>query len=165
MSGNANSGRKPFVHRKPEGHYTSTELAERDNRTFVSPTAPRQIPVCPDDLEERGEIEWEKLWSAGHWLKPEEDYHMVLVICRAYDEMCSYQEQIKVDGLMTRGSAGGIVANPLIREVRATRGQIIKVLAELGFSPTARARLNIAELQQGNALLDLQAKAKRARVR
>jgi P27 family predicted phage terminase small subunit len=155
------AGRPRKVDSPPQGHRTSTELAKRSNQQFVSPAAPRQIPVCPDDLGERGQVEWDKIWSAGYWLKPEQDYHMVLIVARAYDEMISYQDQIALDGLMVRGSAGGVVAHGLIREVRQTRQQIIRILAELGFSPTARARLNIAELQQGNALLALQERARR----
>lgn len=154
------AGRPRMVNRQPQGHYTSTELAQRDNQVFAKPGNAIDIPVCPDDLGERGQVEWEKIWSSGYWLKPEQDYHMVLVIARAYDEMIAYQKQIAADGLMVRGSAGGVVAHGLIREVRQTRQQIIRILAELGFSPTARARLNIAELQQGNALLDLQRKAR-----
>lgn len=154
-------GRPRKVDSPPLGHRTSTELAKRDNQSFERRDNAANIPVCVEELGERGATEWEKIWSAGHWLKPEQDYHMVLTIVQGYDELVAYQEQIKTDGLMTRGSAGGIVANPLIREVRQVRNQMMRLLAELGFSPTARARLNIAELQQGNALLDLQAKARR----
>lgn len=38
------------------------------------------LPVAPDELSERAQTEWEKVWSAGTWLKPERDYHHVLMI-------------------------------------------------------------------------------------
>lgn len=118
------------------------------------------VPVAPVDLGERGQIEWDKVWSAGHWLKADQDYHLVVALAEAYDEIEAYRAQIKVDGLMTRGLAGGMIANPLIREVRACQATIIKCLSLLGFSPSDRMRLGIQELKAQNALANLQAKAR-----
>jgi P27 family predicted phage terminase small subunit len=103
---------------------------------------------------------WDKIWSAGHWLH-EEDEHLVTMLALAQDELEAYQAQIKTDGLMVRGAAGGVVAHGLIREVRQTRAQIIKILSMLGFSPSDRMRLGIQEVKRANALLDLKAKAQK----
>lgn len=119
------------------------------------------VPVSPVDLSERGQIEWDKVWTAGHWLKADQDYHLVVALAEAYDEIEAYRDQIKIDGLMTRGSAGGMIANPLIKEVRACQATIIKCLSLLGFSPSDRMRLGIQEIQRANGLADLQAKARR----
>lgn len=136
-------------------------------------TGDEVVPVSPVDLGERGSIEWDKVWSAGHWLKADQDYHLVVMLASAYDEIEAYQSHIRQEchdaceqpcnnghGLMTRGSAGGMIANPLIKEVRACQATIIKCLSLLGFSPSDRARLGIQEIKRASALMNLQAKAR-----
>lgn len=155
---------------KPEGHRPNDRrpgVAANGTRlpATVNPqtmAAPRPLPpVCTVDLGSKGQEAWDKVWDAGHWLKPDQDYHLVTMLAQAYDELEAYQAKIAEDGLMVRGSAGGVVAHGLIREVRQTRAQIIKILSMLGFSPTDRMRLGIAEVNRANALLDLKAKAAR----
>lgn len=116
------------------------------------------VPVAPVELSERGLIEWEKVWTAGFWLKADQDYHLVVALAEAYDEIEQYRAQIKKDGLMTRGSAGGMIANPLIKEVRACQATIIKCLSLLGFSPSDRARLGIQEVKIQSELQKMMAR-------
>lgn len=129
----------------------------------VMQASPRDevVPVSPVDLGERGQIEWDKVWTAGHWLKADQDYHLVVTLAEAYDEIEAYRGQIKIDGLMTKGSAGGMIANPLIKEVRACQATIIKCLSLLGFSPSDRMRLGIQEIKRATGLMALQDKARK----
>ena len=139
----------------------STHMAdgrEVPSMEIVPRTAAEIVPVPPVDLDERGLIEWEKVWTAGHWLKADQDYHLVVTLAEAYDEIEAYRAQIKVDGLMTRGSAGGMIANPLIKEVRACQATIIKCLSLLGFSPSDRMRLGIQELKIQSKLEEMMAR-------
>lgn len=116
------------------------------------------VPVAPDELAERGETEWEKIWTAGYWLSDEQDYHWVAIICTAYDEIERYREVIQLEGLTVQGIHGTLIAHPLIAEIRKTQGIIMKCLSQLGFSPTDRARLSLGEVKRQNALADLNAK-------
>lgn len=132
------------------------------------PRAPAQVrkrgdptPEPPEGLGARGEIEWARVWSEGFWLVPDADYHWVLMIAQAYDDIAAFREEIANTGLMVSGyKQDMIVANPLLKEIRAAQMLIIKALQVLGFSPTDRARLGIQEAQARSALLDLQAKIK-----
>lgn len=113
------------------------------------------IPVPPDDLDERGQTEWDKIWTAGYWLSDEQDYHWVAIIATAYDEIEAYRDAIAAEGLTVKGIHGVMVAHPLIAEVRKAQATIMKSLSILGFSPTDRARLALGEVKHMNALAEL----------
>lgn len=116
-------------------------------------------PVPPESLGSRGLTEWEKTWTAGFWLKPEMDYHHVMILARAYDDLTQFRKKVAEDGLISTGYAGQDVAHPLIAEVRKCETMILKVLSDLGFSPTARARLGVQEAKAQSALMDLKKRA------
>lgn len=119
-----------------------------------------QIPVAPDSLGDRGATEWEKIWLAGYWLSDEQDYHWVAIVARAYDDLEAFRERVSVDGLVQTGMRGEPVAHPLIAEARRAEAVIMKALSTIGFSPTDRARLGLAEVKRQSALADLSAKMK-----
>lgn len=114
------------------------------------------VPDPPHGLEARGSKEWVSIWESGsRWLAPTADYHWVEMICRAYDEIEAFRAKIAVDGLLSTGSQGQVVAHPLIGEVRRAEASIQKCLSILGFSPTDRARLGLAEVKVQSKLLDM----------
>jgi P27 family predicted phage terminase small subunit len=114
-----------------------------------------QVPVPPDELADRGLSEWEKIWLAGYWLSDEQDYHWVAVIAHAYDEITEYRAKIREDGLIQTGSMGQVIAHPLIGEIRRAESAIMKALSMIGFSPTDRARLGLAEVKRQQGLAEL----------
>jgi P27 family predicted phage terminase small subunit len=114
------------------------------------------LPETPANLGKRGETEWFKLWDNGPWLRPLEDYRQVEFICRAYDDIDAFRATIASEGLIVKGYAGQTVANPLIAEVRKSEQVILKCLSLLGFSPSDRARLGLAEIKRQTGLADLQ---------
>jgi P27 family predicted phage terminase small subunit len=118
--------------------------------------APRLSPPLPDGLGERGVVEWAKVWDAGWWLKPDQDYHWVEMLARAYDDIEAFRGQVRREGRLARGSMGQVVAHPLIGEARKCEVVIMRCLATLGFSPSDRARLN---LTQAWVLVGLQSRA------
>lgn len=112
-------------------------------------------PVTPLDLRDRGVTEWEKVWDAGFWLHPDKDYHWVEMIARAYDDMDTFRQQVQEDGLVVRGYNGQQAAHPLIAEIRKCEQTIQKCLSVLGFSPTDRAKLGLAEAKARGQLQKL----------
>jgi P27 family predicted phage terminase small subunit len=111
-----------------------------------------QPPPPPDGLAERGQAEWVKIWTAGKWLWPEQDYAWVEQIVRAYDDLDAFRAEIGIMGLTVEGYNGQTVANPLISEVRKLEATIRSCLSTLGFSPTDRARLKLTELKGASEL-------------
>lgn len=116
------------------------------------------VPVPPDDLGERGLVEWEKTWVAGPWLSDETDYHWVLMIAHAYDDIDAFRQRIVRDGIIVRGDKGQDVAHPLLAEIRKAEAVIMRCLSMIGFSPTDRARLGLAEVKRQSALAELRAR-------
>lgn len=117
------------------------------------------VPEPPAGLSERGSAEWVKIWTAGaSWLAPNQDYPWVEIICRAWDDIEEFRARIDEMGLTVKGYAGQVMANPLIGEVRKAEAQIMKALSTLGFSPTDRARLGLAEIKRVSKLQEMMAR-------
>jgi P27 family predicted phage terminase small subunit len=118
------------------------------------------VPRAPTGLKTRGKREWVNIWTAGQaWLAPQQDYAWVEMIARAWDDITAFRAKIEEDGLIQQGSMGQVIAHPLIAEVRKAEQTIARSLSILGFSPSDRARLGLAEVKRQNALLDMMAKA------
>jgi P27 family predicted phage terminase small subunit len=120
----------------------------------VGKMAKVEPPPLPDGIGERGSLEWQKIWTAGRWLWPDQDYHWVEMIARAYDDIQVFRDEI--DGQLTvEGYNGQTVAHPLIAEIRKLEATITKCLSQIGFSPTDRARLKLTEAKGEKAARDL----------
>jgi len=112
-------------------------------------------PPAPRGLRQRGRLEWRKTWEAGFWLKNDQDYHWIEQIARAYDDIDTYREVVAREGLTVTGSQNQTVAHPLIAEIRRCEQTIRQCLSVLGFSPTDRAKLGLAEAKARGALRKL----------
>lgn len=139
-------GRRPGKREIVKAQYTIVKRAD--------------APQMPRGLKTRGKREWLKIWASGPWLNPEHDYAWVEQIARAYDDIDVFRRRIEEDGLVVRGSLGQPVAHPLVAEVRKCEQTIRTCLSVLGFSPTDRARLGLAEIKRETALQDLIATAR-----
>lgn len=118
----------------------------------VSSKPDRSIPEPARPFEGRAIEEWEKVWDAGFWLKRDQDYHWVEMIARAYRDIEAFEARVAEDGPVVTGYANQVVAHPLIGEIRKCEATIQKCLSILGFSPTDRARLNLADMKVQNEL-------------
>lgn len=127
------------------------DLEVIDVSNMVAPKAPQ----TPEGLRDRGTVEWLKIWQAGKWLWPDQDYHLVEMIARAYDDIQTFRDVIADEGHTVQGYNGQTVAHPMYAEIRRAEAMITKNLSLLGFSPTDRARLKLTELQGARQLQDL----------
>lgn len=121
----------------------------------VSGLPVHEPPPEPEGLGERGRLEWHKIWTAGRWLWPDQDYAWVEQVSRAYDDLATFRDEVARMGLTVEGYNGQTVANPLIAEMRKCEDTIRKCLSAIGFSPTDRARLKLTELQGASELQKL----------
>ena len=111
-------------------------------------------PLGPDGVEL-----WNEIWSEGKaWLSPTGDRRMVIMLCQAHDEA----EQIR-RGLELREfkrfyvlANGQQVTHPLVTQLKDLRVQMTAWLSALGFSPTDRARLGLAEVRQSDVFDELE---------
>ncbi len=109
-------------------------------------------PPIPRGLQRHGKMEWRKIWASGPWLNPEQDYPWVEMIARNYDDIDTFRKRVEEDGLVVKGYAGQVVAHPLLAEIRKCEDTIRRCLSILGYSPTDRARLGLAEVKRQTAL-------------
>lgn len=158
-------GRPPKPLERSQALAKGDGIGTRGRQVELAPTAivapSRDIPESPIELGPSGQARWESIWTAGYWLRPDQDSPWIEQICQAYDDMEAFRAQIREMGLIVKGYNGQEAANPLIKEVRALEATIRTCLSALGFSPTDRARLNLTEVQAASKLQEMQEKSSR----
>lgn len=139
----------PSKRQLPPAPVPGTGLSASDG----TPTAP--------ELHAGGLELWGEIWQAGRaWLSPDSDYYLVRLICEAHDE---YEE---LRGLLTRGEVeryyvtanGQMVTHPVVTQLAGIRTQLTAWLAAIGFSPSDRSRLGLAEVRVRDAMDELKAR-------
>jgi hypothetical protein len=112
------------------------------------PTLPaaKATPKPPRPLKASGSKLWERAWrDAITWLSPDSDIELLLIVCELLDERDALRKRVMANASspdIWRDRAG----------LRALDKQVIDGLALLGFSPTDRARLGVAEVKQEDEL-------------
>jgi P27 family predicted phage terminase small subunit len=120
--------------------------------------AVRDIPEAPT-LGNDGLELWNQLWTAGKkWLSPQSDLSIIVMLCQAQDEAEQIRRALAV-GEIRRFYVlpnGQQVTHPLVNQLKDLRTQMTAWLSALGFSPTDRARLGLAEVRQVDVLDELE---------
>jgi len=108
---------------------------------------PRAIedPIPGRPLLRYGQELWDKIWAAGvNWISPNTDVELLLMTCEMVDER--WNLRIKVmqtdDPKLRRG-------------LRELDKQIVSNLSLLGFTPSDRTRLGVAEVKAQSKLEEL----------
>jgi P27 family predicted phage terminase small subunit len=116
------------------------------------------VPV-PPALGPAGLELWNRIWTAGRqWLSLESDYPLVTMLCQAQDEA----EELRL--LLATGAEdryyivanGQKVTSPVVTQLKDLRVQMTAWLASLGYSPSDRARLGLAEVRAADVLDELE---------
>jgi len=136
MTGHRGSGRKrkPSIVRKLEGRRSHARPLTEDVRGLGAPTCP--VHFSPEQR---------RLWAsvtasmpAGVYTKA--DSGLLESYCLAWGLVREASRLIEATGLMVR-SERGPVKNPLVSMRRAAQAELRGIAAELGLSPTSRAKL------------------------
>ena len=96
------------------------------------------VPEPPRPLGERGREAWDRSWVHGHlWLSKTSDIEALTVLCEQLDEREALRKYVleNPNDWRQRGT------------LRSLEKQIIDGLQILGFTPTDRARMGIAEVR------------------
>lgn len=106
----------------------------------------KRPPKPPRPLAPAGADLWKRVWaSAADWVSPDTDLERVLTLCEMTDEYVALRARAMAplladDVPLTGGEKRTYDA------LRDLRKQMGAALAALGFTPTDRARLNVAEV-------------------
>ena len=116
------------------------------------------VPTPPETLGSHGITLWNHVWNAGRsWLAPESDRTIVTLLCNAFDE----HEDIRVklsSGEYQRvyvHANGSPVTTPWVTQLKELRAQMTTWLSQIGFSPSDRSRLGLAEVRVRDELDEL----------
>jgi len=109
------------------------------------------VPEPPVDLLLDGRRLWERAWGAAiTWLSPDSDMEAVEQACRVADDLAAARRRYRA----TTDPADG-------RMVVQLSKAMTDALSVLGFDPTARSRLGVAEVKRASALEELIARRHR----
>lgn len=116
----------------------------------VALAAAVDVPEPPRPLATAGLALWARAWRAArHWLSPETDLELVLIVCEQVDE----RVQLRVRVLTTTGRGEQEWEDR--KALRKLDAAIVSNLSLLGFTPTDRARLGLAEVVAASKLEEL----------
>ena len=106
------------------------------------------IPEPERPLGTYGRKLWDRIWSNGiNWISPVTDTELLLMTCEMIDERWNLRVRVMTDN------------NPKDRRgLREIDRQIVSNLGLLGFTPSDRSRLGVAEVKKMSKLEELMAK-------
>jgi hypothetical protein len=117
---------------------------DRENPNQITVINPTHPPRAPETLNETGLNFWATAWATT-WISQTTDYNHVLITAQTLDE----RDQIKA----------ALAENPLDRTLRVTLRELDKQLhvsfSALGFTPSDRSRLGVAEVKVETKLENL----------
>ena len=108
-----------------------------------------EIPEPPRPLVTTAAKElWERTWSMGQtWLSPSTDIELLLMTCEMIEERWNLRIKVLQDNRPEER-----------RGLRELDKQIVNNLSLLGFTPTDRSRLGVAEVKKATKMEELRAK-------
>jgi phage terminase small subunit len=103
------------------------------------------MPDFPDELGEAGQTMWRRIWADGiTWISPQTDIAVAEEACRAIDDVAAARKRYRA------------TTDPKDARVLVALGKRLDdALSQLGFNPTARSRLGVAEVKRASALDEL----------
>ena len=118
-----------------------------DSKAVIALPAISQIPEPSRQLFQFGRELWDRVWSMGQtWISPESDIELLLIVCEQIDERAKLRTSVWNTGRIDERKA-----------LRSLEKQIVENLSLLGFTPTDRSRLGIAEVKKMSKIAELRA--------
>jgi hypothetical protein len=106
------------------------------------------VPDAPHDFGLEAQRVWKRAWAdAITWLSPDSDMEAVEQACRLADDLGIARERYRV----TRDPAD-------LRGVATLQKLMHEALSTLGFDPSARSRLGLAEVRRVSKLDELRSR-------
>lgn len=108
-----------------------------------------EIPEPPRPLLKYGRDFWDRTWGMGKtWLSADSDVELLLITCELIDERWNLRAKTMQEEENARNR----------RSLAAVTAQLVSNLSLLGFSPSDRSRLGVAEVKAASRLEELMAR-------
>lgn len=137
---------KPIEIKRALGNPGKRKLPKENELVVLTPTT--STPEPPRPLGRYGSELWDRIWSMGmSWVSPISDIDLLMMVCEMVDERQTLRIQVLRDNKPEER-----------RALRSLDSQLMQGLSLLGFTPTDRSRLGIAEIKKRSKLEELRAK-------
>ena len=137
---------KPIEQKRLLGNPGKRALPDQSSITLIPMTEVAPEPSRP--LLKYGKELWDKVWDTGiNWISPNTDTELLLMTCEMIDERWNLRVQVMTNN------------DPKDRRgLRELDRAIVSNLSLLGFSPSDRSRLGLAEVKKMSKLEELMTK-------
>jgi len=134
---------KPIEQKRMLGNPGKRALPDEDSVILLERAEERPEPTRP--LLKYGQELWDRIWGMGAtWVSDKTDIELLMMTCEMIDERWNLRVKVMQndDPRMRRG-------------LRELDRQIVSNLSLLGFTPSDRARLGVAEIKAKSKLEEL----------
>jgi hypothetical protein len=137
---------KPLEQKRLTGNPGKRALPEQSAIMLIPQATTAPNPARP--LLKYGQELWDRVWESGiNWISPNTDLELLLMTCEMIDERWNLRVRVMTD------------SSPKDRRgLRELDKQIVSNLGLLGFTPSDRSRLGVAEVKKMSKLEELMAK-------
>ena len=137
---------KPIEQKRLLGNPGKRALPDQSAITLIPMAEVAPEPTRP--LLKYGKELWDKVWDTGiNWISPNTDTELLLMTCEMIDERWNLRVQVMMNN------------DPKDRRgLRELDKAIVSNLSLLGFSPSDRSRLGLAEVKKMSKLEEIMAK-------
>jgi len=137
---------KPIEQKRLLGNPGKRALPDQSTITLIPMAESTPEPTRP--LLKYGKELWDKVWDTGiNWISPNTDTELLLMTCEMIDERWNLRVQVMTNN------------DPKDRRgLRELDKAIVSNLSLLGFSPSDRSRLGLAEVKKMSKLEEIMAK-------
>ena len=137
---------KPIEQKRLIGNPGKRALPEQSAIMLIPQATKPPEPARP--LLKYGQELWDRVWESGiNWISPNTDLEILLMTCELIDERWNLRVRVMTDN------------NPKDRRgLRELDKQIVSNLGLLGFTPSDRSRLGVAEVKKMSKLEELMTK-------
>ena len=137
---------KPIEQKRLLGNPGKRALPDQSAITLIPMAEVAPEPTRP--LLKYGKELWDKVWDTGiNWISPNTDTELLLMTCEMIDERWNLRVQVMTNN------------DPKDRRgLRELDKAIVSNLSLLGFSPSDRSRLGLAEVKKMSKLEEIMAK-------
>ncbi len=146
----------PLEHHRLVGRGNGTKTMDGrplpEASTVVALPMADGVPEPPADLGLEGRAFWERSWGqAITWVSPDSDMETIVQAARLVDKLADVSRAWDATQDVK-----------YINAIVKLNERLLKTLSELGFTPTGRSRLGVAEVKRATGLQELLAKRNNA---
>ena len=115
------------------------------NANEPAPPAPERAPYAPRHLNDEAKKEWRRIVKLAMdvGLYTDVDYAALAMYCQAWGRWVEAERKVQEQGEILESDRGGLYQNPWLHVANKAWDQMRKVLAEFGFTPSSRSRLQV----------------------